>query len=81
MICIFKEFKAKPIPQPEDFNSNEYDKETQELLDEVDDIYGQYTSAALAQFTHQELPWTNTPSGKEISHSLLKAYFETQLIK
>jgi uncharacterized phage-associated protein len=77
----YKEYKAKPISQPEDFNLDEYDQETQELLDEVYEVYGQYTAPALAQFTHQELPWKNTTPGDEISHSLLKAYFETQLIK
>lgn len=77
----YKQFKANPIPQPGDFNLDEYDQETQELLDEVSDVYGQYTAPALAQFTHQELPWKNTPLGDEIAHSLLKAYFETQLIK
>jgi len=44
-------------------------------------VYGQYTSPTLIRFTHQELPWKETALNEEISLDLMKAYFETQLVK
>ncbi|NES20124.1 MAG: hypothetical protein F6K41_14635 [Symploca sp. SIO3E6] len=55
-----------------------FGKETQNLLHEV---YGQYTAPALMHLTHQELPWKKTTITEEISHSLMKTYFESQLVK
>jgi uncharacterized phage-associated protein len=77
----YKEYRANAIPQPDDFDINQYDQETRELLDEVYEVYGQYTAPALMRFTHKELPWKSTPINEEITHSLMKSYFETQLVK
>ena len=77
----YKEYSANPIPQPDDFDIDQYDQETRELLDEVYEVYGQYTAPTLMRFTHKELPWKSTPINEEITHSLMKSYFETQLVK
>ncbi len=78
---IYKQYKSNPLPQPDDFDIDKYDTDTQELLDEVYEVYGQYTAPMLMRFTHQEPPWKTTLLTEEISHSLMKGYFETQLIK
>lgn len=78
---FYKRYEPNPLPQPDDFNIEQYDRETQELLDEVYEVYGQYTAPKLMRFTHQEKPWKETPLNEEISHDLMKAYFETQLVK
>ncbi|MBC6418725.1 MAG: SocA family protein [Prochloron sp. SP5CPC1] len=78
---IYKQYKSNPLSQPDDFDIDKYDTDTQELLDEVYEVYGQYTAPMLMRFTHQEPPWKTTPLTEEISHSLMKGYFETQLIK
>jgi uncharacterized phage-associated protein len=78
---LYKQYGSSSLPQPDDFNIAQYARETQELLNEVYEVYGQYTAPALMRFTHQELPWKETPLGEEISHDLMKAYFETQLVK
>lgn len=78
---FYKQYEPNPLPQPDDFNIEQYDRETQELLDEVYEVYGQYTAPTLMRFTHQELPWKKTPLNEEISLDLMKAYFETQLVK
>ncbi len=78
---IYKEYGTNTLPQPDNFNIEQYDRETQELLDEVYEVYGQYTSPTLRRFTEQETPWKQTPLNQEISHDLMKAYFETQLVK
>jgi len=78
---FYKQYGSNSLPQPDDFNVDQYDRETQELLDEVYEVYGQYTAPTLMRFTHQEIPWKETPLNEEISHDLMKAYFETQLVK
>lgn len=77
----YMEYKANPIPQPDDFDIDQYDQETRELLDEVYEVYGQYTAPTLMRFTHKESPWKATPINEEITHSLMKSYFETQIVK
>ena len=59
----------------------QYDSETRELLDEIYEVYGQYTAPTLMRFTHKEPPWTGTVINEEITHPLMKKYFETQLVK
>ena len=78
---FYKQYEVNSLPQPDDFNMDLYDRETQELLNEVYEVYGQYTSPTLIRFTHQELPWKETALNEEISLDLMKAYFETQLVK
>ncbi|MDB9511038.1 DUF4065 domain-containing protein [Kamptonema animale CS-326] len=78
---LYKQYEVNSLPQPDDFNIALYDRETQELLNEVYEVYGQYTAPTLMRFTHQELPWKETLLNEEISHDLMKAYFETQLVK
>jgi uncharacterized phage-associated protein len=77
----YKEHSVNTIPQPDDFDIEQYDQETRELLDEVYEVYGQYTAPTLMRFTHKELPWKTTLINEEISHPLMKEYFETQLVK
>jgi uncharacterized phage-associated protein len=76
---LYKPFKSNALPHPDDFNLDHYDPETRELLDEVYDVYGQYTAPTLARLTHQEKPWKTTPLKQEITHSLMESYFKTQL--
>ena len=78
---IYKEYKTNAIPQPDDFNVEQYDRETRELLDEVYEVYGQYTTPTLIHFTLQEPPCKTTPINEMVSHPLMKSYFETQLVK
>ncbi|MDF0552725.1 type II toxin-antitoxin system antitoxin SocA domain-containing protein [Kamptonema sp. UHCC 0994] len=78
---LYKQYEVNSLPQPDDFNIDLYDRETQELLNEVYEVYGQYTAPTLKRFTHQELPWKETALNEEISLDLMKAYFETQLVK
>lgn len=75
-----KKYESNPIAQPYDFKIDQYSQETQELLDEVYEVYGQYTAPILKRFTHQEPPWKETDLNEEIAPDLMKAYFETQLL-
>lgn len=76
-----KKCGSNSISQPDDFNIDQYSQEVQELLDEVYEIYGQYTASTLKQFTIEEPPWKETNLNEEISLDLMKAYFKTQLLE
>ena len=77
----YKKYRTNILPQPDDFEMEQYDLETRELLDEIYEVYGQYTAPTLMRFTHKEPPWTGTVINEEITHPLMKKYFETQLVK
>lgn len=56
------------------------DKE-EALFEEVLRIYGNYSAIGLMNFTHNEMPWRDTPEGKGniISQDKLKEFFRTRL--
>ncbi len=42
--------------------TEELEQETISFLDEIWDVYGQYTAKALEDLTHQEKPWLEASS-------------------
>jgi uncharacterized phage-associated protein len=69
---------AIPIPQNVDFEL--YDEQTKSLLDEVYNVFGQFSAWKLRNMTHEEEPWiTANSNGEIISHDSLKSYFKTRL--
>lgn len=77
----YKKYGDGVIPIPEKFDLEKYDSQTQELLNEVNSVYGQYSAWKLRNMTHDEPPWCEAKeSGKAISPSAMKEYFKT-LIK
>lgn len=77
----YKKYGEGAIPAPERFDISIYDKQAQELLDEVYSVYGQYSAWKLRNMTHEEPPWIEAKkSGKAISNASMKEYFKT-LIK
>ncbi len=78
----FKEYEAGPIPPPSEFEFDKYDEEVKELLDEVNDIFGQYSAWKLRNLTHDEPPWVNSYEKPEnvITQNSMKEYFKTQLV-
>jgi uncharacterized phage-associated protein len=77
----FKRYGSDCIPVPDGFDLEKYDVKTRELLDEVYQVYGQFSASALRNMTHNEPPWKETPDGisAEIDCNLLKVYFKTRL--
>lgn len=57
-----------------------FNDDIRELLDEVYDVYGQYSASVLRNLTHEEPPWKNTAPNEEITHDTLRSYFLTQVI-
>lgn len=76
----FKQYGSGPIPQPENgIDVDSYPEEVRDLLDEVFQVYGQYSAWKLRNMTHAEPPWIdahNISPSTVISHESMKSYFQ-----
>ena len=73
----YKRYGSQPIEKPEDFDLSIYDEDAVELLNEVHEVYGQYSAWKLRSLTHEEPPWrVGYDTGKSITHSSMKEYFK-----
>lgn len=52
------------------------DLETEEILKQVYNVFGQYSAWGLRNKTHQEKPWKVTPRNSEIDRDVIKEYFK-----
>ena len=76
----FKEFGAGAIPPPESFDTAKYSPKITELLDEVLEVYGQFSALRLRSMTHDEAPWSQTSMKCSIPHDLMRDYFKTLVV-
>ncbi len=53
------------------------DEQEQSVVNEVYDVYGQYSAWKLRDMTHQESPWVDTENGKIIALNSMKQFFST----
>lgn len=74
-----KGFGSDSIPAPENFDISKFDDDDIELLNEVFEVYGQFSAAALVNMTHEEPPWRTTKDKEEIDHKKLQNFFMTRL--
>ncbi len=77
----FKQYKAEPIPRPDGFDpSTIFDDSMREILDEVNEVYGQFSASKLRNMTHAEPPWASAfkkgPSSI-IAPEAMQEYFST----
>lgn len=78
----YKKHGDGAIPLPEKFDISICDKKTQDLLNEVYSVYGQYSAWKLRNMTHEEAPWIEAKkSGRNISTIAMKEYFQTLIKK
>jgi uncharacterized phage-associated protein len=78
----YKEHGSGGIPVPSDFDASAaLDEKERNLLDEVWNVYGQFSAWKLRNMTHEEPPWRDTPKGRGsvIDREALRAYFKTQV--
>ena len=76
---VYDEYKkngAKGIEYNEDFNIS-IDRETEIILNEVYEKFGQFSAWKLRDMTHQEMPWRTTTRNDIISKEKIKEYFKT----
>jgi uncharacterized phage-associated protein len=76
----FKDFRRGPIPFQGEPDEELFGPATKELVDEVYNVYGEYSALALRNLSHTEPPWKDTPQNSVIKHHLMREYFKTRLI-
>ncbi len=76
----FSQTGGEPIPRPEGFDPDQYSVEVCETLDEVQQVFGQFSASRLRFMTCSEPPYRDVAITEVISHSSLRAYFLTRLI-
>ncbi len=75
-----KQYGSCAIPVNVDFDPEVFSGEQVELLNEIYDVYGQFSAWKLRNMTHEEAPWKNHESDQsEIPHDEMASYFKTQL--
>jgi len=74
----YREYGSGPIPTPEDFNQDDVDEEIRILLDEVYNVFGQFSAWKLRNMTHDEPPWKKAwEADKTITQESMNEYFKT----
>ncbi len=76
---MYKKYGDRLIPKPQGMNFEIYTSEVKELLNDVYEIFGQFSAWKLRNMTHEEPPCENTPINGIISCEAMKEYFKTQL--
>ncbi len=71
----YKRYSWMAIDRPERFDLDDYLPETRELLDAVNNVYGQFTAKRLEWMTHQEPPWSEASKNGVITVDSLRQYF------
>jgi len=79
----FSKYGSAGIPVPENINFADIDADTAGLLDEIFDVYGQFSAWKLRNMTHEEQPWLDVwdpeQGSAEITHESLKRFFKGRL--
>ncbi len=75
----FKNYNTSGIPTPSHLDFSMFSDKQMETMNDVYNVYGQYSAWKLRQLTHEELPWTCTKDNEVISHSLMKDFFKRQI--
>lgn len=79
LYSAYREYGGGAIPKPVDFDNSHLTQDEKELLEEVYEVYGQFSAWKLRNMTHDEAPWNNTNRSEEITHRQMRDYFLTQL--
>ena len=79
----YKNNGAHGIMPKENYPDNYFDvlkkDDIAEIIDEVWNVYGQFSAWKLRNMTHDELPWRQTQRNNVISNDLMYKYFKTQI--
>lgn len=80
----YKIYGANNIPFDSGrFDLSVYDEDMRGLLDQIYEVYGQFSAWKLRNMAHEESPWINAWDGitgpKEITHKAMRNFFLTRL--
>jgi len=73
-----KAHKKQAIPLDRTFDTNSLTTDEKELMDEIYEVFGQFTAWKLRDMTHEEAPWLDNMNNV-IPHDDLEKYFKTRL--
>lgn len=73
----YKCFGDNAIPVPSKIDNRKYSEKVKDVLDEVYNVFGQFSAWKLRNMTHEERPWKETPAAGIISNNLMREYFQT----
>lgn len=75
----YKDFGGSGITPPKGVDLEAYPEAIRDFLDEVYNVYGQYSAWKLRNMTHEEAPWVDAYNGKKpyISNPSMGSYFKT----
>ena len=76
----YSELGSGSLPKPDVLRLVAFDDDTREVLDEVWNVYGQFSAWKLRDMTHAEPPWNETPLNDEIPEERMRDYFKTLLV-
>lgn len=68
----YKNYEASGIPADADFNPSSIDDDTKGFLDEIHDVFGQFSAIRLMDIAHSDQCWIDAGSGNKISHKSMK---------
>ena len=77
----YKDSGAGPVKLDGGVDFDQFDENTREILNDVYQVYCQFSAWKLRNMTHDEPPWANTPQSTEISHAQLTDFFMTRVIR
>lgn len=72
---LYKENGANGIVFDEKFDFSKIDDDVETILEEVYDVFGQYSAWKLRNMTHNETPWKSTNQNSIIPNETIKDYF------
>ncbi|MDO8684912.1 MAG: DUF4065 domain-containing protein [Armatimonadota bacterium] len=72
----YKKYGTRAIPRPTQLDLSRFSAEVQQVLDEVYNVFGQFSAWKLRNMTHEESPWKDTPPNCVISEESLLKYFK-----
>ena len=84
----FRHLSWNPIPETATVsNVHALDSETQVFLEEIWEVYGQFSASKLEQMTHEEDPWVNArkgvypgyPSQTLIDENVMRKYYQSRM--
>lgn len=69
------------INPPAEVDLQQLDSRQLEILQDVNDFFGQFSAVKLMHMTHSEDPWDNTEMGETMKDKTLQDYFNQIVVK
>jgi len=76
----YKVYGTAAILHPTIIDLDKYSPQMIEVLNEVWDVFGQYSAWRLRAMTHDDPPWCETQDNQEITIEALERYFHTMVL-